>query len=443
MRLLPTRAIIAFASDTNQSSPDSPLLPSFRGTGKNQVIGRSFSEMTRRAQVAVETQRAGGNAAGHPDLVESRPVGTQHLYAQVSSLGPPVEPTLGVPHTGKGIPLLDETKGVRDFRNSHRAVGTNGVGSMRTAPTASLAPTPYGNKIALTGREKGEKSKNDTLIATGEGGHLPGYTGHLHANQHLYGKSYGHSSRQLVREKQGDTGDECEKPSLRFSHSQPALGTTHYSRGTGSRAHLHTSGRLSSYKESYPQGQRHGNENLRAHIPGYTGHVPVKNVEMHGLSFGRATGLAPAVSLAIRGGTVGAAMSDLGELRPQGVGQRYAQALAPTTPGKPLGPYVSQPLTYQQSKGSVDAGSFKVKGRDNKWRAPLGDDALLVVEDKHLMPGCTLYTHGRNHVFGESVGKMTRRLRDGHKTNPTTSIELLHYGDARPQHGHGNVPERL
>ena len=152
--------------------------------------------MTRRAQVAVETMRAGGNPAGHPDLVESRPVGTQHLYAQVAPLGPPEPPKLGQPHVGKRKPLLDETKGVRDFRNALVGVGTNGFGSMRAAPSASLAPTPFGNKIEFTGREKGEKTLPSDYPPPV--GHMPGYTGHLHASKHLYGKSYGHTSRCLL-----------------------------------------------------------------------------------------------------------------------------------------------------------------------------------------------------------------------------------------------------
>ena len=169
------------------------------------MIGRSYGEMTRRAQVAVETMRAGGNPAGHPDLVESRPVGTQHLYAQVAPLGPPEPPKLGQPHVGKRKPLLDETKGVRDFRNALVGVGTNGFGSMRATPSASLAPTPFGNKIEFTGREKGEKTLPSDYPPPV--GHMPGYTGHIHASKHIYGKSYGHASRQLVTEAERESGE--------------------------------------------------------------------------------------------------------------------------------------------------------------------------------------------------------------------------------------------
>ena len=320
------------------------------------MIGRSYGEMTRRAQVAVETMRAGGNPAGHPDLVESRPVGTQHLYAQVAPLGPPEPPRLGQPHVGKRKPLLDETKGVRDFRNALVGVGTNGFGSMRAAPSASLAPTPFGNKIEFTGREKGEKTLPSDYPPPV--GHMPGYTGHIHASKHLYGKSYGHASRQLVTEAERESGESAAPASSALSAS----------------GNLRVSGRLSGYAEHNPQGTRGRDDaNRRAHIPGYTGHVPVKDVEIHGVSFGHATGLAPGAERAIKSGAVGAAMPSLGESRPAGAPERYAQALMPTTPGKPV-PYVAQPLAYRLSKGAVDVSAFKEKGEDNKWRAARGED---------------------------------------------------------------------
>ena len=381
--------------------------------------------MTRRAQVAVETMRAGGNPAGHPDLVESRPVGTQHLYAQVAPLGPPEPPKLGQPHVGKRKPLLDETKGVRDFRNALVGVGTNGFGSMRATPSASLAPTPFGNKIEFTGREKGEKTLPSDYPPPV--GHMPGYTGHIHASKHIYGKSYGHASRQLVTEAERESGESAAPAFSALSAS----------------GNLRVSGRLSGYAEHNPQGTRGRDDaNRRAHIPGYTGHVPVKDVEIHGVSFGRATGLAPGAERAIKAGAVGAAMPSLGESRPAGAPARYAQALMPTTPGKPV-PYVAQPLAYRLSKGAVDVSAFKEKGEDNKWRAARGEDVQEVIRGEHRVPGCTLYTHGRNHVFGESSAKMTRRLRGGHRANPTTSVELLHYRDARPQAGNSNEPECL
>jgi hypothetical protein len=394
------------------------------------VIGRSYSEMTRRAQVAVDTMRAGGNPAGHPALVESRPVGEQHLYAQVAPLGPPEPPRLGQPHVGKRKPLLDETKGVRDFRNARVGVGTNGFGSMRAVPTASLAPTPFGNKIPFTGREKGEKTLPSDYPPPV--GHMPGYTGHLHASKHIYGKSYGHTSRQLVVEADAAGSDEPTTPPSREFETRRAQS-----------AHLHVSGRLSGYAEHNPQGTRGFDDaNRRAHIPGYTGHVPVKNVEMYGVSYGRATGLAPSAERAIKAGAVGAAMPSLSESRPAGEPERYAQALLPTVPGKPV-PYVAQPLAYRLSKGAVDVSAFKERGEDNKWRAARGEDVAEVIRGEHRVPGCTLYTHGRNHVFGESSAKMTRRLRGGHMTNPTTSVELLHFRDARPQAGNSNAPEVL
>ena len=59
----------------------------------------------------------------------------------------------------------------------------------------------------------------------------------------------------------------------------------------------------------------------------------------------------------------------------------------------------------------------------------------------HRTAGWTGHTHGAQHVYGETYGKMTRKLgtlADG--DDPTTTAELLHYKDARPQFGNSNAP---
>ena len=372
-------------------------------TGKNQVIGRSYSETTRRARVAVEFQRSGGVAAGHQQLVESRPTGTQELYAQVAGHGPPATPELGQPHVGKRRPLLDETKGVKDFRLAKVGVGTNGVGSMPAVPSASLSPLPYSNRKTFTGKEKGEKSLPDDAL---EGGALPGYTGHLHARQHVYGKSYGHTSRQLQTLEPGETL-------------------------------LSKSGKLVSYTEHRPPGELLTDRGAK--MPGYTGYVPVKNCYMYGQSYGKATALANEVEAAVRSGSDPLGMAELVDARPTGAPTLTMQTTRPQAPGKPV-PYVAEPLPYRVSKGTVRQ-PFKERGEDNKWRDVIQDDVREVMEGTHKPVGWTGHTHGKQHVYGESVGKMTRRLRN--VGDPTTSHDLLHFKDARPNAGNSNRPVTL
>ena len=362
--------------------------------------------MTRRAQVAVAHQRSGGVAAGHPDLVETRPTGPQELYAQVAGHGPPVAPSLGQPHVGKRKPFLDETKGYVDFRLAEQGVGTNGLGSMPAVPSASLSPLPYSNKKTFTGKEKGARVAPDD--APDGAGNMPGYTGHLHATQHIYGKSYGHASRPLL--------------------SDEASGATLLSK----------SGRLVGYAEHRPPGDR-ADDRGAAKVPGYTGHVPLKKCHMFGQSYGKATALAADAADAVAAGANAAGNANLMDLRPAGAPELYAQTLRAVAPGKPA-PYVAEPLPYRVSKGTVKT-AFKARGEDNKWRYVLADDAREVRKGTHRTAGWTGHTHGAQHVYGETYGKMTRKLgtlADG--DDPTTTAELLHYKDARPQFGNSNAP---
>ena len=146
--------------------------------------------------------RAGHNPAGLVELLESRPVGGKDLTMQKLQRGPreggyfplPVDESIGAPHLGKRKPLLDESLGLKDFRLSEVKVGTNGPGTMRAKPTASIPELPYSLKKTFTGREV--KTTPDDYA--GDDGQMPGYTGHLHGRQHTYGVSYGNSTRTVT-----------------------------------------------------------------------------------------------------------------------------------------------------------------------------------------------------------------------------------------------------
>ena len=235
---------------------------------------------------------------------------------------------------------------------------------------------------------------------------MPGYTGHIHASKHIYGKSYGHASRQLVTEAERESGESAAPAFSALSAS----------------GNLRVSGRLSGYAEHNPQGTRGRDDaNRRAHIPGYTGHVPVKDVEIHGVSFGRhrACSASRARHQSRRGGRGAAAA--LGESRPAGAPARYAQPADAHDAWEARGVRRAA-AAYRLSKGAVDVSAFKEKGEDNKWRAARGEDVQEVIARRApRVPARTLYTPGRNHVFGESSAKMTRRRRGGHRPTPPAS----------------------
>ena len=363
--------------------------------------------------------RAGHNPAGLVDLVESRPVGGKDLTMQKLQRGPreggyfplPVDESIGAPHLGKRKPLLDESLGLKDFRTSEVKVGTNGPGTMRAKPTASIPELPYSLKKTFTGREV--KSTPDDYM--GDDGQMPGYTGHLHGRQHTYGVSYGNSTRTAIHTE----GDVVEGP----------------------EALLSKSGALNEFVEPKPQGtsQAELGERQRG-IPGYGGHVPVKDFVL-GQSYGKAVQLAPGAEDAIRAGALAEQLPGLVERRPSDHPELTMQTIKPTVRGHVI-PYHAVPLPYRVSKGEVKV-AFKTRGEDKKWRNVIQDDVREVMRATHKPPGYTGYVHGRQHVYGESAGKTTRRLRGQAFEDPTTSYELLNYKDKRPNYEDGDVPRTI
>ena len=81
---------------------------------------------------------------------------------------------------------------MKDFRLTTVSVGTNGPGTMKAVQAASLPQLPYSLKRFFTGQEH-KHMPEDAAV----GGNMPGYTGHQHAGQHVYGMSYGHTTRRL------------------------------------------------------------------------------------------------------------------------------------------------------------------------------------------------------------------------------------------------------
>jgi hypothetical protein len=357
-------------------------------------------------------QRAGENPMGNAAMYEARPVGgggDNPLYAQTLSTDPTYSSSLGAAHVGKRRPYLDETQGMKDFRLTKVGVGSNGPGTLSATPTASLPPLPYSSnlKTKFTGKETKMRPSDDPAKL---GGIMPGYTGYVHGRQHVYGTSYGHVSRKLTQD-----GDANETMTQR-------------------------SGRLVGYAESKPHGS--GRLERGKQIPGYGGHVP-KKVMIVGRSYGTATGLAPSAEACQRAGGDPLKMPEMYEQRP--VGSNPERDLY--APGaKPKGadyPYVAKPLPYRVSKGTAKM-QYKELGEDNKWRYVVLDDDKTVREGKHRLPGYTGYTHGRQHVYAQSVGKMTRQLGSGvNVENTTTPYALLNYRDPRPQYENTTAPSCL
>lgn len=287
---------------------------------------------------------------------------------------------------------------MKDFRLTEVSVGTNGPGTMKAVQSASLPQLPYSLKKFFTGQET--KSAPEVH----EGGSMPGYTGHQHAGQHVYGMSYGHTTRRL----QGDPSETMQQ------RSDKHIG----------------------YVDWRPPGELLAEKGKK--IPGYQGFIPAKDNHIFGKTYGNATTLAPEAEATMRRGGNASALEDLVETRPNGKPDMYAQAHTGDVP------YEAKPLPYRVSKGVVDI-QYKQQGGDRKWRDVVPDDIREVQQAKHRIVGYTGHTHGAQHVYGESVGKVTRRLHGG-STNleqPHTTYDLLNYKDKRPNYEDGNAPSCL
>jgi len=363
---------------------------------KNHVVGKRYSEATMKAGDCIDVLRGGGNpdqlAAVHLD---NRPQGRDYLYAQVSSNGAVEAPRIAPPHVGKRRPLLHEAvpgQGENDFRIMKIAIGSPGPGSMSAEgyASASLPKLPYSAKKFFTGEEVKTGAQTDTK------GNLPGYTGHQHAAQHVYAKSYGSTTKDL----QNVEDEEMMQRSLK----------------------------LLSWGEGRPVGdiltEKH-------RIPGYQGYIPGKDNHIYAKTYGNATNLAPSAenTMAVAGNA--STIVSLVDTRPQGEADLYAQGYEASRTGVALPVHVS--------KGTVKV-KFLEEGKDHKMREVVYDDTKEVKTAKHRVVGYTGHVHGQQHVYAKSYGKMTRSLHGGQAnlTNPTTSAALLHYGDDRPEYSHDN-----
>lgn len=61
--------------------------------------------------------------------------------------------------------------------------------------SASLPELPYHNKPFITHKTYTEVIPEDAMSTVG---HVPGYTGHQHAAKHIYGNSYGTTTKKIA-----------------------------------------------------------------------------------------------------------------------------------------------------------------------------------------------------------------------------------------------------
>eukprot|EP00239_Pterosperma_sp_CCMP1384_P007777 CAMPEP_0197847448 /NCGR_PEP_ID=MMETSP1438-20131217/6245_1 /TAXON_ID=1461541 /ORGANISM="Pterosperma sp., Strain CCMP1384" /LENGTH=378 /DNA_ID=CAMNT_0043459377 /DNA_START=104 /DNA_END=1240 /DNA_ORIENTATION=+ len=351
---------------------------------KNHVIGKRYTDASNKAEECTAVLRDGGNPSGLESLVDDRPQGRHNLYAQVANHGPQEQPQLAPPHVGKRIPMKNPAHGEVDFRTMPKVIGGLGDHQTQVIKSASLPTLPYSNKKFVTKKVYAEELPAEAKDASGM---VPGYTGHQHAAQHVFSKSYGSTTRELA----GDNAETTDK-----------------------------SKNFLLYGEERPVGDKF----TSAHrIPGYQGYIPGKDNHIYGKTYGASTELAPMTEDLLRSGANVNSAVELVDHRPQGRVELYAQSfnINPNEPPKPL--------EVHMGKGMVNV-QYTEKGVDYKIREKVADDIREVKEAKHRVVGYTGHVHGDQHVYAASYGKMTRSLQK--QSNPVTSDELLYWQDDRP-----------
>ncbi len=331
---------------------------------KTHVHGQRYTEATRKAQSANTLMSEGENPSSHSEFVDSRPQGRNFLYAQVAKPG--------MTHTAKGGALGDTTK---TFKAKEPG---------RMVETASLPVLPYTKKEFIT-----RKSPKEQLPAQSKDtGNLPGYTGHQHGAQHVYGRSYGSTTKMLKDDSEG---------SSTLSKTESLMG----------------------YSDDRPQGLPLQDNHK---IPGYTGCIVAKDNHIYGKTFGQSTKLAElAVKTLKQGGNV-SELEELTDQRPQGRIDLYTQKVF----------YPKENLKISQLIKPSTRPELHELTKEYKIREKVTQEMLHVNEGKHKVVGYTGHIPGHQHIYAQSYGKMTGKTL-GPSYEHKFSKDLLYFKDSRPQ----------
>jgi hypothetical protein len=226
---------------------------------RNYVVGQTYHNATVHAEEAQSLMKTGRNPAGLSSLVEQRPQGRQFLYAQVAKSRAP-----DTPPSDYTIPTYQSA----------------------SLPELSFRPRRFVDRKTFS-EEVPPAVRNGTQK-------VPGYTGHMHASQHVYGQSFGRTARDLV--------------------------------GGGLQS-TRTSLRVAEYIDDKPQGLPLQGDGTR--IPGYTGCIRAKDNYVYGHTFANATRLSLAAVKTMQEGGPVSALPELTDARPQGAIDLFSQRVAP------------------------------------------------------------------------------------------------------------------
>lgn len=355
---------------------------------RNHVVGKRYAEASLRASDCTDMLRKGVNPSGSADLVDDRPQGRQHLYAQLAT---PIQdsPTLAPPHVGKRKPYIDSAAtGQIDPRLIPKVVGgtLENRAPMKTSKSVSMPKLPYENRRCYFRKEYPEKPPETGPTS----GKIPGYTGFQAGAQHLFAQSYGRISNDL--------------------NANPNASPVQLSK------------QFMRYGEGRPNRQHFTYETTA--IPGYQGHVPARDAYVYGKTYGHSAALARDARLALNEGKNPSCLAGMVDHRPTGRVDLYSESHITHHEANP------QPLRMHMGKG-VNQPVFRFTTNDYKIRERVEDDIKEVQQGRHKMVGYTGHLRGEQHLYAQSYGKMTRQLEDAREKDALDS--LVEYKHDEPQ----------
>ncbi|KAL2612414.1 hypothetical protein R1flu_024106 [Riccia fluitans] len=192
---------MTFRQKTMAKLGKEPAVPGYTGyipAMRNHLIGHSFGDSTRRAAACTESLRKKQYPKAIELTVESRPQDRNFFYAQLSraALEQPPKAIKWIA-SKRDLPIeMTATSGLVDVRKMKTCIGTTPEAVTTCPPHMSIPDPPYKDRHLCTKREF-EALKDDCLEVAEARHHIKGYSGHYHASQHLYGKSYGKITREL------------------------------------------------------------------------------------------------------------------------------------------------------------------------------------------------------------------------------------------------------
>ena len=348
---------------------------------KTHVHGQRYTEATTKAKKANQLMSEGENPSSHSEFVDSRPQGRNFLYAQVAKPGMSTQSVKAAP---KSMTSGGESSGAKGAGSAGGA--SSKVYSTRTVETASLPALPYHKKEFITRKAPKEElptqAKDPSSI-------LPGYTGHQHGANHVYGRSYGSTTKMLKV-----LGDDTIST---LSKTEALMG----------------------YSDDRPQGLPLQDNHK---IPGYTGCIVAKDNHIYGKTFGQSTKLAELAVKTLKDGGNVSELTELTDQRPQGRIDLYTQ--------KVFRP--KENLTISQLTKPVTRPETHELTKEYKIREKVTEEMLDVNQGRHKVVGYTGHIPGQQHIYAQSYRRMT-----GNTLGPTQdhkfSKSLLYFKDARPQ----------